>query len=138
MKRCISAPKTPPSVKHCTVNIQLIQGPNTKRASQKASKIKAFRGAVIDVIRNNLSERHNRHLLTFSLNLLTVRKVALLHGRSVISRIVFGDVTFLRTDILGTSPNDPQALEITGLLDVSVFFSWVYYKTKGYKKSLMP
>ena len=32
---------------------------------------------------------------------------------------------------------NPQALEITGLLDVSVFFSWVYYKTKGYKKSLM-
>ena len=39
---------------------------------------------------------------------------------------------------LGTSPNNPQALEITELLDVSMSFSWVYYKTKGYKKSLMP
>jgi hypothetical protein len=35
------------------------------------------------------------------------------------------------------SPNNPQALEITGLLDVSASFSWVYYKTKGNKKSLM-
>ena len=42
--------------------------------------------------------------------------MALRQGRSVISRIVFGDVTFLRTDILGTSSNNPQALEITGLL----------------------
>ena len=54
--------------------------------------------------------------MTFSLNLLTVRDMALRIGRSVIFRIVFGDVTFLRTDILGTSPNNPQALEITGLL----------------------
>ena len=34
--------------------------------------------------------------MTFSPNLLTVRYIALRNGRSVISRIVFGDVTFLR------------------------------------------
>ena len=47
-------------------------------------------------------------------------------------------VTSSRTTTIGTSPNNPQTLEITELLDVSVFFSWMYYKTKGYKISLMP
>ena len=39
--------KTLPSVKHCTVSFQLIQGSNTKRVPRKAGKIKAFWGAAI-------------------------------------------------------------------------------------------
>ena len=31
-----------------------------------------------------------------------------------------------------------QSLDIIELLDVPMSFSWVYYKTKGYKKSLTP
>ena len=57
--------------------------------------------------------------------------------RSVKSRLFF-TVTPSRTVTPRDDTNYPQALEITGLLDVSKSFTWVYYKTKGYKKSLMP
>ena len=38
---------------------------------------------------------------------------------------------------LGTTPTIRKPLKLLDFGDVSVFFSWVYYKTKGYKKSLM-
>ena len=83
-----------------------------------------------------------RRKVTSSLNVIFRAGFSFRPLRSAISYHVFSVTSFSNRHSHGTTiPIRPyllKSLDLCGVWDVSASVAWMYYKAKGYKKSLMP